>query len=119
MNCSLGCGIGYGYLHRIPSRSVETENQSEIIVEPTLASNTEESLIGAQTEVDYFLNFFLLCECFLVKTSVVTLSLQAQSEVECNFSNVNETALNQNEGVVQDLFVPSPTPPPSNIGKKI
>ncbi|XP_008306144.1 Golgi reassembly-stacking protein 1-like [Cynoglossus semilaevis] len=90
---SLGCGIGYGYLHRIPSRSVETENQSEIIVEPTLTSNTEESLIGAQTE--------------------------AQLEVECNFSNVNETALNQNEGVVQDLFVPSPTPPPSNIDVSI
>ena len=24
--CSLGCGIGYGYLHRIPTRSTESNS---------------------------------------------------------------------------------------------
>lgn len=36
---SLGCGIGYGYLHRIPIRSI-SEEQKSLLKTPILSSTT-------------------------------------------------------------------------------
>uniref|UniRef100_A0A8C6SZ11 Golgi reassembly stacking protein 1b n=1 Tax=Neogobius melanostomus TaxID=47308 RepID=A0A8C6SZ11_9GOBI len=38
---SLGCGIGYGYLHRIPTRLVEPQSQDEYIMQNEVAEETE------------------------------------------------------------------------------
>ncbi|KAK5877826.1 hypothetical protein CesoFtcFv8_025298 [Champsocephalus esox] len=81
---SLGCGIGYGYLHRIPSRLPPPESTH---VEPsTLMDSSEELTATSQpTEVP---------------------SEDAQIPL-----SVGEIDLNEEEAAVQDLFVPSASQP--------
>lgn len=38
---SLGCGIGYGYLHRIPTHPVQPLSQDEYIMQEDIAADTE------------------------------------------------------------------------------
>lgn len=38
---SLGCGIGYGYLHRIPTRSVQPPSQDEDIIQQNTAEDSD------------------------------------------------------------------------------
>ncbi|XP_029979819.1 Golgi reassembly-stacking protein 1-like [Sphaeramia orbicularis] len=47
----LGCGIGYGYLHRIPTRQVQPNAQSTSIMQSTGASSSEEVVSSAHPEV--------------------------------------------------------------------
>ncbi|XP_040921875.1 Golgi reassembly-stacking protein 1-like [Toxotes jaculatrix] len=82
---SLGCGIGYGYLHRIPTRPAQPKNLNENVVQSTVTGSSEELAASDHTEVP--------------------------SAAECSPSSVSETGLNQIEGAVQDLFVTSPTQP--------
>ncbi|KAG7224930.1 hypothetical protein INR49_014846 [Caranx melampygus] len=82
---SLGCGIGYGYLHRIPTRPVLPNNQNKSVVQSTAAGSTEELPASDHTEVP--------------------------SVAECSSPSVGETDLNQSKGAVQDLSVTSPTSP--------
>ncbi|XP_030612695.1 Golgi reassembly-stacking protein 1-like [Archocentrus centrarchus] len=39
---SLGCGIGYGYLHRIPTRPVQLNAQNKSVLQPVLTGSSEE-----------------------------------------------------------------------------
>ncbi|XP_023125177.2 Golgi reassembly-stacking protein 1-like [Amphiprion ocellaris] len=78
---SLGCGIGYGYLHRIPTRPVQLNTQNKNVIHPAVSSSSEEGVAGDSTEVP--------------------------SMAECR--PPTETDLNQIEGGVQDLSVISPT----------
>lgn len=80
---SLGCGIGYGYLHRIPTRPAQLNTQNKSVVHPTVSSSSEEGVAVDSTEMP----------------SVAENSPPA------------ETDLNQIEGGVQDLSVISPTQP--------
>ncbi|XP_070709115.1 Golgi reassembly-stacking protein 1-like isoform X2 [Pempheris klunzingeri] len=82
---SLGCGIGYGYLHRIPTRPVQPNTQSENDLQPTLIVSSKELVASDHTEVP---------------------SLAASSP-----SSVSERDVNQIKGAVQDLCVTSPTQP--------
>uniref|UniRef100_A0A3B5B6I8 Golgi reassembly-stacking protein 1-like n=1 Tax=Stegastes partitus TaxID=144197 RepID=A0A3B5B6I8_9TELE len=78
---SLGCGIGYGYLHRIPTRPVQLNIQNKSVLHPTVSSGGEEQVAVERTEVS--------------------------SVAEC--SPPTETDLNQIEGGMQELSVSSPT----------
>lgn len=78
---SLGCGIGYGYLHRIPTRPVQLNTQNKSVLHSTVGGSGEEVVAVDHTEVP--------------------------SMAECN--PPTETDLNQTEGGEQDLSVISPT----------
>lgn len=78
---SLGCGIGYGYLHRIPTRPVQLNTQNKGVIHPTVSSSSKEGVAVDCTEVP--------------------------SMAECR--PPTETDLNQIEGGVQDVSVISPT----------
>ncbi|XP_059182963.1 Golgi reassembly-stacking protein 1-like [Centropristis striata] len=84
---SLGCGIGYGYLHRIPTRSPPPNTQSEDVVQSPLIDSSEE--VVASDHIDP----------------------EVPSVDACSPSSVSEIVLNQVEEAVQDLFVPVPTQP--------
>lgn len=81
---SLGCGIGYGYLHRIPTRRVQPNTETKSVLQTTVTGSSEE-LVASDTEQP---------------------SVTAGSP-----SGVNKTGLNQIEEAVQELCVTSPTPP--------
>lgn len=81
---SLGCGIGYGYLHRIPTRPVQPNTETKSVLQSTVTGSSEE-LVASDTEQP---------------------SVTAGSP-----SGVNKTGLNQIEEAVQELCVTSPTPP--------
>lgn len=48
---SLGCGIGYGYLHRIPTRPVLPNDQNQSVVQSTADGSTEELPASDHAEV--------------------------------------------------------------------
>ncbi|XP_028288785.1 Golgi reassembly-stacking protein 1-like [Parambassis ranga] len=70
---SLGCGIGYGYLHRIPTRPVQPSSYNKSALQSVVSGSSEE--LTDRTEVP--------------------------SVVECSSST--EAGLSQTEGVEQDL----------------
>ncbi|XP_068160221.1 Golgi reassembly-stacking protein 1-like isoform X2 [Antennarius striatus] len=78
---SLGCGIGYGYLHRIPTRPVHPNTENKYHPPSTVSASNIELL--HQTEVP--------------------------SVTECSPSSAREVRFNQIEGALQDLCVTSPT----------
>ncbi|XP_030254884.1 Golgi reassembly-stacking protein 1-like [Sparus aurata] len=80
---SLGCGIGYGYLHRIPTRPAPPNTQNRNILPSTVIGSSEELVASDHTKVP--------------------------SEAACSPSNISKVDLNQIEGAVQDLCVTSPT----------
>ncbi|KAM6971518.1 Golgi reassembly-stacking protein 1-like [Tautogolabrus adspersus] len=83
---SLGCGIGYGYLHRIPTRAAQPNNQNN-------QSETQSAVIYSEDE----------------------LAPREQTEVpsaaEPHPSRVSTLDLNQIRDAVQDLCETSPTQP--------
>ncbi|XP_005912382.1 Golgi reassembly-stacking protein 1 isoform X2 [Haplochromis burtoni] len=81
---SLGCGIGYGYLHRIPTRPVQPNAQNKNVLQPVLTGSSEEVAATEHTEVP--------------------------STDECSPST--EAALNQSEKSMQDQSLISPTQQP-------
>ncbi|XP_026036605.1 Golgi reassembly-stacking protein 1-like isoform X1 [Astatotilapia calliptera] len=83
---SLGCGIGYGYLHRIPTRPVQPNAQNKNVLQPVLTGSSEEVAATEHTEV------------------------KVPSTDECSPST--EAALNQNEKSMQDQSLISPTQQP-------
>ncbi|KAM9337184.1 Golgi reassembly-stacking protein 1-like [Symphorus nematophorus] len=82
---SLGCGIGYGYLHRIPSRPTQPTTHNKTVLQSMVIGSSEEPVMSNPTEVP--------------------------SEAALSPSTVSEIASNQTEGAVQDLFVTSSTLP--------
>lgn len=48
---SLGCGIGYGYLHRIPTRPAQPNTQDRNVLQSTLIGSSEELVASDNTEV--------------------------------------------------------------------
>lgn len=48
---SLGCGIGYGYLHRIPTRPIQPKSLNENIMQMSVTGNNQESVSHDHTEV--------------------------------------------------------------------
>lgn len=81
---SLGCGIGYGYLHRIPTRPVQPNAQNKNVLQPVLTGSSEEVVATEHTEV--------------------------LSTDECSPST--EAALNQSEKSMQDQSLISATQQP-------
>ncbi|XP_029385300.1 Golgi reassembly-stacking protein 1-like [Echeneis naucrates] len=81
----LGCGIGYGYLHRIPTRQAQPNNENKSVLQSTVAGSSEEVVAGDLTEV--------------------------LSVAECSPSSVSETDFSQVQAAVQDLLITSPTQP--------
>ncbi|XP_072234959.1 Golgi reassembly-stacking protein 1-like [Leuresthes tenuis] len=77
---SLGCGIGYGYLHRIPTRPAQLNAQNESVLQPEVTDSGEEVASVDRTEVP----------------SVA------------EFSQSSESGLNQIGGVGQNLSIMSP-----------
>lgn len=82
---SLGCGIGYGYLHRIPTRPAQPNSESKPALQSAMTDSREEPVASDSTEVP--------------------------SDTSCSPSNVSEIDLKQIEGAVHDLCVTSPTQP--------
>ncbi|CAJ1082084.1 Golgi reassembly-stacking protein 1-like [Xyrichtys novacula] len=83
---SLGCGIGYGYLHRIPTRLAQPSTpQKTPLQSPVVLHSSEEQAPTEQTEVP--------------------------SASELSPSSVSEIDLNQIKEAVQDLCETSPTQP--------
>lgn len=50
---SLGCGIGYGYLHRIPTGPVQLNNPSNDDLQPVVNGGSEEPAAVDRTEVSF------------------------------------------------------------------
>lgn len=48
---SLGCGIGYGYLHRIPTRPIQPKSLNENIMQMSVTGNNQESVSHDHTEL--------------------------------------------------------------------
>uniref|UniRef100_A0A3Q0SN21 PDZ GRASP-type domain-containing protein n=1 Tax=Amphilophus citrinellus TaxID=61819 RepID=A0A3Q0SN21_AMPCI len=90
---SLGCGIGYGYLHRIPTRPVQLNAQNKSVLQPVLTGSSEEVATNDCTHV------------------------QVPSTGE--YSPSTEAGLNQNEEAMQDLSAVSPTQQPPDRGNRI
>ncbi|CAB1422568.1 unnamed protein product [Pleuronectes platessa] len=86
---SLGCGIGYGYLHRIPNRPVQPHNQNESVVQSMVTDSSEEPLASDHNEVP--------------------------SVGESSHSTVSETDLNQTEEVAEEMIVTSATQPAADL----
>ncbi|XP_035474966.2 Golgi reassembly-stacking protein 2 isoform X1 [Scophthalmus maximus] len=84
---SLGCGIGYGYLHRIPTRPVQPNNQSKSALQSAVAGRSEELVGSDHAEV------------------------QEPPVGECSPPSVGESGLNQIEGAAQEMFESSFTQP--------
>uniref|UniRef100_A0A8D3APF1 PDZ GRASP-type domain-containing protein n=1 Tax=Scophthalmus maximus TaxID=52904 RepID=A0A8D3APF1_SCOMX len=84
---SLGCGIGYGYLHRIPTRPVQPNNQSKSALQSAVAGRSEELVASDHAEV------------------------QEPPVGECSPPSVGESGLNQIEGAAQEMFESSFTQP--------
>ncbi|XP_029001417.1 Golgi reassembly-stacking protein 2-like [Betta splendens] len=79
---SLGCGIGYGYLHRIPTLPAQPSIQKNVGLQSTVTGNNEEFVASDCTEVP--------------------------SGAERSPSNVSKMDLNQIEEAPQDLTITSP-----------
>lgn len=82
---SLGCGIGYGYLHRIPTRPALPNTQNKNVVHSTVTGSSEDLVASEHTEVP------LVAACS------------------------SETDPKQIEGALQDLCVSSPTQPAADF----
>lgn len=73
LHFSLGCGIGYGYLHRIPTRPVQPNNQSKSALQSAVAGRSEELVASDHAEVQVITVFFVLSIKFaLVKIFVLS-----------------------------------------------
>uniref|UniRef100_A0A3P9QCQ0 Golgi reassembly-stacking protein 1-like n=1 Tax=Poecilia reticulata TaxID=8081 RepID=A0A3P9QCQ0_POERE len=82
---SLGCGIGYGYLHRIPSHPVHPNVQNKNVPQPTDTSSREVETSSGQSEVQVVLT----CYSFVFRL--------------IENSPTNEADLPETEGVMLDL----------------
>ncbi len=58
LNFSLGCGIGYGYLHRIPTRPAQPNTQNKHVLQSTVIGGSEELVASDHTEVQVITSFF-------------------------------------------------------------
>lgn len=119
MNFSLGCGIGYGYLHRIPTRAAPTDTHSKNVLPSAVIDSSEELVARDHTEVHLITSLFYemyLVDCFsLSKTQVLCLQM---TPVDAHSPSC-EIDLHQIEGAVQDLCVPSPTQSTVDLGNQI
>ncbi|XP_034998811.1 Golgi reassembly-stacking protein 1 [Hippoglossus stenolepis] len=86
---SLGCGIGYGYLHRIPNRPVQPNNQNESVLQSMVVGSSEEPLASVHNEV--------------------------ASVGECSPSTVSKMDLNQTEEAAEEMIVTSTTQPAADL----
>ncbi|XP_015248622.1 PREDICTED: Golgi reassembly-stacking protein 1-like [Cyprinodon variegatus] len=65
---SLGCGIGYGYLHRIPSRPVPPNVQDRNVPQPTATASREGVTSSDHSEVPPLTESILINEAGLPET---------------------------------------------------
>lgn len=82
---SLGCGIGYGYLHRIPTRPAQPNTQNKNVLQSSVIGSSE-GLVGSD-------------------------NTEEPSVAACSPSSVSEIDFNQIKGAEQDLCAASPTQP--------
>ncbi|XP_070842777.1 Golgi reassembly-stacking protein 1-like [Chaetodon trifascialis] len=82
---SLGCGIGYGYLHRIPTRPAQPNTQNKSVLQSSVIGSSE-GLVGSD-------------------------HAEEPSVAACSPSSVSEIDFNQIKGAEQDLCAASPTQP--------
>lgn len=122
---SLGCGIGYGYLHRIPTRPAQPNTENKHVLQSAVIGSSEELVASDHTEVQVITSFFylmLMVETFvefISESETQVLCSQVPSAAACSPSSVSEIDLNQMEGAVQDLSVTSPTQPAVDFGNRI
>lgn len=79
---SLGCGIGYGYLHRIPTRPAQPNIQNKHVQQSIVTGSSADLVPSDHTKVP--------------------------SVADCSPYSVSETNLIENEGALQDLSINSP-----------
>ncbi|XP_066254788.1 Golgi reassembly-stacking protein 2 [Euwallacea similis] len=122
----LGCGIGYGYLHRIPVRLTETpQNAASPLISSTNVTTSSEpitfvsapqditNLIQAATslKLDTVVSSTVIAPSTVVTSSSIQLPLTTQSIAEAtSVTNASVTPISQN------IFPPTslPQPPPVN-----
>lgn len=121
LNRSLGCGIGYGYLHRIPSRPAQPNLQSKNVLQSTVTDHPEELVASDHTEVRpaTSLRHFICPSLFHSMSEPLSLCPQVPSEAESNPSSVSKIDVNQIEGAARDLCASSPTQPAVDSGNKM
>lgn len=83
---SLGCGIGYGYLHRIPTRFAQPLSQDEYIMQKNIAEDTEPAF-HHHKEVPSDISEIDLNQ---IKEAVQDLSLPLPTEHSTDAANVPE-----------------------------
>ena len=63
--CSLGCGIGYGYLHRIPSELLEQKQKARMGVNPIPAPPMPASAPPITPTKDGFSDVSIKCDIIM------------------------------------------------------
>uniref|UniRef100_A0A3P9QC98 Golgi reassembly-stacking protein 1-like n=1 Tax=Poecilia reticulata TaxID=8081 RepID=A0A3P9QC98_POERE len=76
---SLGCGIGYGYLHRIPSHPVHPNVQNKNVPQPTDTSSREVETSSGQSEVQVVLT----CYSFVFRLILTTVTENPSHPFSC------------------------------------
>lgn len=119
-NFSLGCGIGYGYLHRIPTRPAQPNTQNKRAMQSTVIDSNKELVASDHTEVEIITSLCSLVETLFFSSSKThVLCSQVPSVESCSPSSASEIDVNQTGEAMQDLCVPSPTQPPVDLGNQI
>lgn len=61
---SLGCGIGYGYLHRIPAHPAQPNIQNTSVLQPAVTGGGEEVASLDHVEAQVIITFVLSIKLF-------------------------------------------------------
>lgn len=104
---SLGCGIGYGYLHRIPIRVLPDDKQTK----PLIGAATMP--IGTIPYVPPLANTFSSTFIADPTQAPPTVPLTGKSDAEIVFSGVANLDLNQTQGLINVSTNAQPVQPPA------
>uniref|UniRef100_A0A3Q2QNI7 Golgi reassembly-stacking protein 1-like n=1 Tax=Fundulus heteroclitus TaxID=8078 RepID=A0A3Q2QNI7_FUNHE len=97
---SLGCGIGYGYLHRIPSHPVHPSVQHRNVPQPTVTDSREEATASAHSQVPPLAEGSPSNDAGLTETEGVVLNL---SEISPSHEPADDDVSSTPGVVVSDL----------------
>ncbi|CAG5896007.1 unnamed protein product [Menidia menidia] len=99
---SLGCGIGYGYLHRIPTQPAQLNPQNKNAVQPEVADRAEEVAPLNFTEVPSVAQFSQSNDSGLDQTGGIGQSMTSDLDVsvpaEAGGSDVSDVVSTNEEG---------------------
>uniref|UniRef100_A0A3Q4HZ27 Golgi reassembly stacking protein 1 n=1 Tax=Neolamprologus brichardi TaxID=32507 RepID=A0A3Q4HZ27_NEOBR len=111
---SLGCGIGYGYLHRIPTRPVQPNAQNKNVLQPVLTGSSEEVVATEHTEVEVVVSY----SCLFINTSPIRETAEDMAGLKITTENpsittipkvpdANSEPLSSVEVVSEEMFEPA------------